>query len=216
MRPSAGLYAILDPSHTRGRDPRVIADAILAGGCARLQLRAKDLGAGALVTLARELAPRCRAAGVPLVINDRPDVARVVGADGVHLGRDDLPVSDARALLGAAFEIGRSTHTPAEARDLAGAGVDLIAFGPLFETSSKPDAEPVVGLEALREVCRAASHPVVAIGGLTLENAPSVREAGAHFGAAISAVCGAQDPRAAAAALHAALGGQPPSASERT
>jgi len=126
-------------------------------------------------------------------------------ADGLHLGQDDLAVADARTVLGDRVEIGLSTHSLAQGQEAV--GVDLIAFGPVFATSSKLDTDPVVGTERLARFCEAASRPVVAIGGVNLERAPAIWAAGASFGAAISALCAADDPEATARAMHAALGG---------
>ncbi|MBX3269221.1 MAG: thiamine phosphate synthase [Sandaracinaceae bacterium] len=203
-----GLYAIVDPAATRGRDPERIAAAILAGGCARLQLRAKDGADRARLALAERLRARCAAAGVPFVVDDRADLAALVGADGLHVGLDDLPIAAARRIVGG-IEIGRSSHDPAQARQAERDGADLVAFGPVFETASKSAPDPVVGLDALAAVCAGARRPVVAIGGITLERAPAIRDAGAAFGAVISALCAADDPELAARALHHALGGAP-------
>ncbi len=207
MVPARGLYAIVDPAATRGRDPERVAQAILAGGCARLQLRVKDGSDHARLALAVRLSQRCADAAIPFVMNDRADLALLAGADGLHLGQDDLLISDARRLVGGR-EIGRSTHDPAQAREAVREGADLVAFGPVFATASKAAPDPVVGLEGLAAVCRESPRPVVAIGGITLRSAPSVRAAGAALGAVISAICSAEDPEAAARALHVALGGE--------
>lgn len=207
MLETRGLYAIVDPACCRGRDPEAVAAAILAGGCALLQLRAKDLADGALLGLARRVGARALAAGVPFVLNDRADLASLVGASGLHLGQDDLPIAEARRLVGPAMAIGRSTHDPAQARAAIEEGADVVAFGPVFETASKARPDPVVGLEQLAEVCRLSARPVVAIGGVTVERAGEIVRAGARWGAAISAICAADDPEAASRALHAALGG---------
>jgi len=200
-----GLYAIVDPELCLGRDPVAVAAAILSGGCAVLQLRAKHLPDPDLELLARSVLSACRAHGVPFVVNDRPELALRVGAAGVHLGQGDMPIAQARALLGSELAIGLSTHDLAQARSAQAAGADLIGFGPIFATTSKRDPDPVVGVHGLREVCRALSIPVVAIGGITPHNAAEVTAAGPALAAAISALCGAESPRAAAAALHAAL-----------
>jgi thiamine-phosphate pyrophosphorylase len=206
--PRPGLYAIVDPDHTAGRDPLRVARAILEGGCALLQLRAKRLGDGAFVALARAMAEACREAGVPFVVNDRADVARLAGAQGLHLGQDDLPVTAARGLLGEETLIGVSTHDRAQARQAHGLPVDLIGFGPVFATRTKDDPDPVVGLETLAAVARGASVPVVAIGGITLDTARAAAGAGARWVASIAAVCGAEDPRAAAQAMDAEASGE--------
>jgi len=202
-----GLYAIVDPAATGERDPERVAAAVLAGGCARLQLRWKDASDGERLRLARRLAEQCRLAGVPFVMNDRPDLAHLCGADGLHLGQGDLSVEDARKIVGETTEIGLSTHDVDQARRAAELGVDLLAFGPIYTTTSKLDPDPVVGIASLARICEGASRPVVAIGGVTLERAPAIREAGAAFGAAISAICAADDTESTARALHAALGG---------
>lgn len=202
-----GLYAIVDPSVAPDRDPERLAAAILAGGCARLQLRAKSGPDRALLSLARRLRARCAEAGVPFVINDRADLAVLAGADALHLGQDDLPVAEARRIVGP-MEIGRSTHDEAQLDAAVDDGADVLAFGPIFETSSKASPDPVVGLDRLQAVCARAPLAVVAIGGLTVDNAAAVREAGATWGAAIGSLCHADDPAAAARAMHAALGGR--------
>lgn len=205
MHGSRGLYAIVDPAFCRGRDPRAVAAAILAGGCAVLQLRAKSLDDASLASLAHALARQCADAGVPFVVNDRPDLALRVGAAGVHLGQGDMPVEQARALVGETLAIGLSTHGLGQAGEAQARGADLIGFGPVFATASKPDAEPVVGLDRLRAACSAVAIPLVAIGGVTLENVTQVAAAGAPMAAAISALCAADDPSAVARAMHAVL-----------
>jgi thiamine-phosphate diphosphorylase len=200
-----GLYAILDPAFCRGRDPLHVAQEILRGGCGVLQLRAKDRTPEQLEPLARALARRCADAGVPFVVNDLPALARDVGAAGVHLGQTDMPLASARALVGESLRIGLSTHDLAQARAAAASGADVIGFGPVFATTSKPDADPVVGVAGLRAACAAVPVPVVAIGGIALHNAAEVAAAGAPLAAAISALCQADDPAAAAGALHRAL-----------
>lgn len=207
MIETRGLYAIVDPACCRGRDPEVVSAAILEGGCAVLQLRAKALSDLALLGLSRRIAARARAAGVPFVVNDRADLAVLVSAGGLHLGQDDLPIAEARRLVGPSVALGRSTHDRAHARAAIEEGADVVAFGPVFETASKARPDPVVGLEELAEVCRLSGRPVVAIGGVTAERAAAIVRAGARWGAAIAAICGADDPREAARALHAALGG---------
>jgi thiamine-phosphate diphosphorylase len=202
-----GLYAIVDPEHCRSRDPIAVAERILTGGCAVLQLRAKRLADAELEALARQIGALCRARGVLFVVNDRPQIAMRAGADGVHLGQRDQPIEQARALCGDRLAIGVSTHDLAQARDAARRGADLIGFGPVFATASKRDPDPVVGVHGLREVCAAVSIPVVAIGGIALANAAEVAGAGVQLGAAIAALCGAEDPCEAAHRLHAALGG---------
>jgi len=197
-----GLYAIVDPDLAAGRDVRDLAGEILAGGCGVLQLRAKGRAPRALLPLARELAEMAGDARVPFVVNDHVEIAQAVGAAGVHLGQDDLPVASARRLLDPGVAVGLSTHdlTQVQAGDRAGA--DLLGFGPVFPTRSKARPDPVVGLAGLRAACRATARPVVAIGGLTDETVGEAAAAGAPLVAIIRALAVAPDPRATAAALH--------------
>ncbi|MEQ9075956.1 MAG: thiamine phosphate synthase [Sandaracinaceae bacterium] len=204
MLEEPGLYAIVDPTACGERDPERVAEAILRGGCALLQLRMKHGPDAPRLALARRLAARCRAHGVPFVLNDRADLAALTPA-WLHLGQDDLPIAEARRLVDA--PIGRSTHDEAQARAAVAEGADLIAFGPVFDTRGKDAPDPTVGLDRLADVCAASPLPVVAIGGLTLERAPRVAATGARWGAAIGALCRADDPETAARALHLALGG---------
>jgi len=209
LREARGLYVLIDPEHTRGREPEAIARAALAGGCAVLQLRSKHLADGARLALAERLCVLARAAGVPFVMNDRADLALLAGAEGLHLGQDDVPLPAARRLA-PALTLSLSTHSLAQALEGARLGADLLGFGPVFPTRSKALAEPVVGLATLAEVVRSVSVPVIAIGGLTLSNAAEVARTGVRLGAVISAVGEADDPEQAARALHAALGGPRP------
>ena len=199
-----GLYVILDPEHCAGRDALWVAEQALRGGCAALQLRAKQMPDAARLRLARALKQRCSDAGVPFWVNDRLDIALLCDADGLHLGQDDVPLSDARKLWGDR-PLGLSTHTLPQASTAQMAGADVIGFGPIFATRSKLAADPAVGLPGLREACTRVSRPVVAIGGITLEHAADIRRAGASCAAVIGAVCGAPDPARAAAELHRAL-----------
>jgi thiamine-phosphate pyrophosphorylase len=179
------LYAIIDAE--AAERPLDLARWSLRSGCAMLQLRAKRLEDRRLIELAREIRTACAEAAIPFVVNDRPDIARMVGADGVHLGQDDLAVGDARRVVGN-MEIGVSTHNLEQAIRAEGDGADLIAFGPVFGTMTKENPDPVVGLESLGRVCRAVSRPVIAIGGITPENAAEAFRAGARYIAVISAL----------------------------
>jgi thiamine-phosphate pyrophosphorylase len=193
-----------------GRDPLLFAERVLAAGALfALQLRAKSAPSRVVLELARALAPRCARAGVPFYVNDRPDLAWLAGAAGVHVGQDDLTVAEARR-VGAGLAVGLSSHDEAQAAQALAQGVDYLAFGPVFATGSKHHPDPVVGTERLaRVVAEAGSTPVVAIGGITLARAPQVRAAGAAAGAVIAALTSAPDDEvtARARALHEALGG---------
>jgi thiamine-phosphate pyrophosphorylase len=194
-----GLYAIVDPDQTNGRDPVAVTEAILRGGAAIVQLRAKSLGDDAHLALARRLAVMCRQAGVPFVLNDRADLAVLADADGVHLGQGDLSLADARAIIGTRF-IGRSTHDLVQVD--AESGADMLGFGPIFATGTKENADPVVGIEGLRQAVARTTLPVVAIGGITLARLPDVLSTGVPLVAAISAVTRADDVETSARALH--------------
>jgi thiamine-phosphate diphosphorylase len=179
------LYAIIDLE--AAVEPIGLAERALAAKCAWLQLRAKKTDDRTLLEAARELKRRCARAGVPFVVNDRADLAKLVDADGLHLGQDDLRIEDARRVVGA-LSIGLSTHSLEQAREAEAAGADLIAFGPIFDTKTKANPDPTVGIERLRRVRAVVSKPIVAIGGINPENARETLGAGADYVAAISAL----------------------------
>ena len=179
------LYAIIDAE--TANDPLALARRATNAGCAMLQLRAKRLDDRSFVALAEELRTLCTKARASFVVNDRADIARIVRADGLHLGQDDLTIADARRVVGQ-MQIGVSTHDPDQARRADAEGADLIAFGPIYETQTKDDPDPVVGLDTLGLVCREVTRSVVAIGGITPENAEKTLQAGATYVAVISAL----------------------------
>ncbi len=208
------LYAIVDVDVclAAGRTPEAVAAALLRGGARLLQIRAKQLGAGAFLDLVLRVAPMAAAAGATLIVNDRVDVARTAGL-GVHLGQTDLPVADARRLLGPDAVIGRSTHTPAQLEAALADAVTYVAYGPVFATATKADPDPVVGLDGIRAAAAraaAAGRPLVAIGGITIETARAVTAAGATAVAVISdLVRGTDDPEARCRRFLWALGDDP-------
>jgi thiamine-phosphate pyrophosphorylase len=167
---------------------------LIEGGATFVQLREKHLSPREFYSEAEEALKVARASGAKLIVNDRADVALALGADGVHLGQDDMPPRAARALLGERAVIGFSTHSVEQAIAAARMPVDYIAVGPVFETKSKENPDPVVGLEGLRRV-REAVGPVtlVAIGGVTRENGPSALAAGADSVAVISVLLSPED-----------------------
>jgi thiamine-phosphate pyrophosphorylase len=190
------LYPIADADACG--DVLALIDAILAGGAQLLQLRAKHVATGELVALARAAQRRTARAGALLIVNDRADVAKLVGAAGVHLGQEDLSPAAARAILGPGKVIGFSTHNLAQAEAAAAAReIDYVAFGPVFATTSKRDADPVQGLAALAAIRARCARPLVAIGGIDRSTLPQVRAAGADAGAVIGAIATASDPSAA-------------------
>ena len=183
----SGLYAVLDVDAVaaRGLDAALVAEAMLDGGAAALQLRAKRLGTRPLLAHAEVLAALAASFGVPFFVNDRVDVALAVGA-GVHLGQSDLPVACLRRIA-PATPVGLSTHTLDQLRAALAACPTYVAFGPVLPTRSKADAEPVVGLDGVRAAAAlAAGTPLVAIGGLAASHAAAARSAGASMVAAIS------------------------------
>jgi thiamine-phosphate pyrophosphorylase len=195
------LYVITDARLSRGRTHLdVVRDAIL-GGATVVQYREKGATTRRMVEEARALLELCREAGVPLIINDRVDVALAVGADGVHLGVDDMPVGIARRLLGPDKLIGHSPETLEQVRASEADGADYLGVGSVFGTATKPDAGPPIGLVGLERVIAAVSIPVVGIGGITAQNAAQVIRAGAAGAAVISAVVAAEDVEAAARRL---------------
>ena len=198
------LYVILDADASRGRDLAWIADLAIQGGADVLQLRDKTALAKPLGETATRLLKLTRAAKIPLLINDRADVAAAVGADGVHLGQDDLPVEVARRLLGPRALIGCSTHSLEQAAATERQGVDYLAVGPIFSTPTKPDY-PSVGLSVIQQVTAHIRTPLVVIGGIDSHTLPSVLSAGATCVAVVRAICGAEHPREAAHELKQTL-----------
>jgi thiamine-phosphate pyrophosphorylase len=201
------LYAIIDPVQGSGRSAIELAAALLDAGTRLVQLRDKQASTGELYVTAHQVGERVREAGGIFLVNDRADVARAVEADGVHLGQDDLPVESARAVLGPGKLIGYSTHHLKQVIEADRSTADYIAFGPIFATASKENPDPVVGLEGLREARKATRKPLVAIGGITLENARAVIEAGADSVAVIRGLVGAPDVRLRAEELLHRLSG---------
>lgn len=199
------LYAIVDPLGRPDVDPVALGERLLAGGARVLQLRCKDAATGALADAARELVRRAHAHGAKLLVNDRVDVASLAGADGVHLGQEDLPVEAARRILGPDRWIGLSTHDFDQAIAADAGGADYLGFGPIFATATKATGYDPRGLEALVAVRARVTKPIVAIGGITLETAPHVLAAGADAVAMIGALAGAADPEARVRACLAIL-----------
>ena len=193
--PLPPLYPIIDIDlcRMRGRDPIALALALAEGGARIVQVRQKSPGTGALLTLCRELVTAAHGAGMRVIVNDRADIAVMAGADGVHIGQDDLPAAAVRRIAGTAAIIGLSTHTPAQVNDACAADVDYIAVGPIFRTATKDTGYEARGLDLVRYAA-GCGRPVVAIGGITLANAASVIEAGASSVAVISDLLVAADP----------------------
>jgi len=187
------LYAIFDPSQSRGRPLRAILRDLLAGGIAIIQLRAKETAAKEFLVLAREIRGLTRPAGCLFIVNDRLDIALAAGADGVHLGQEDLPLAIARKLMGREKIIGISTHDLAQAKEAEQGGADYIGFGPIFGTFTKDTGYSPRGAAMLKEIRQAVKIPIVAIGGINDTNVAQVWEAGADAAAIISDLMGADD-----------------------
>lgn len=183
------LHAIVDVdcAERAGWRPLDLARAFLDGGATFLQLRAKSLSSAALLDLADALVRAAAGYHASVIVNDRADVAKLAGASGVHVGQDDLPPADARALLGAEAIVGYSTHSVAQVIEAVVQPVSYIAVGPVFGTRTKNTGYTAVGLELVAAArSAAAGRPIVAIGGITLDTAPAVLDAGASQLAIIS------------------------------
>jgi thiamine-phosphate pyrophosphorylase len=205
VKPNWTLYFVADRDALPGRQLLETAQAALRGGATAVQLRDKSGSARELLELGRALLALTCAAGVPLIVNDRLDVALALGADGVHVGQDDLPAREVRRLLGSERILGVSAGTVAEARQAQADGADYLGAGDLFGTPSKPDAGLPIGLPGLAAIAGAVPLPVVGIGGITEANAASVTATGAAGVAVISAITRSLDPEAAARRLRETL-----------
>ncbi|MCC6629910.1 MAG: thiamine phosphate synthase [Chloroflexi bacterium] len=191
------LYLLLDTGLLAGRDPLVLARSALVGGVTVVQLRAKEWPAGRVYALANALVPLTRDHGVAFLVNDCADIALAAGADGVHLGVDDLPVAAARRLMPDGL-IGYSPEGAADARRAVADGATYLGVGPFAATQTKPDAGPAIHATGLSDIVTAVTVPVVAIGGLTVANVGAALAAGAAGVVIGSAILGAADPEAAA------------------
>ena len=202
MRPMGGLHVIVDLN--RPDELEVVRDA-LAGGADIIQLRCKSGGLSEMREPARRVRAATEAAGKLLIVNDRLDLAMDIRADGVHLGPDDMPVSQARRLADPEFIVGASAGRVETARAAEAAGADYLGVGPVYMTTSKADARPVIGLDGLAAVCEAVTIPVFAIGGIDIDRLPAVMRTGAVGAAVISALAHAADVREAVAQMRQIL-----------
>ena len=206
------LYVILDAgmlTEPAGETAQKLMDA----GVKLLQYRAKNAPARELWTDSRAIAEAARRAKCTFIANDRPDVAYLAGADGVHVGQDDLDVEQVRKLVGPDRWVGVSTHNLEQFRKAAATSADYIAVGPIYQTSSKANPDPVVGTDLLRHVRAVTEKPIVAIGGITLERCTDVISAGADSVAVISDILKANDPAGMAREFIRRLGAAKPAAS---
>jgi thiamine-phosphate pyrophosphorylase len=187
------VYPITDKRLSGRATHLAILKELIRGGATWVQIRDKDTPVRELLADLQRCVEFSARHAVQLLVNDRCDLVMTCGAAGVHLGQDDLPPAGARRVLGSGRIIGYSTHTLRQVRASEPLPVDYIGFGPIYTTSTKAAADPVVGLARLRRVCREASRPVVAIGGIGLDQVREVLEAGAASAAVISALMRAQD-----------------------
>ena len=187
------LYAIFDLGYVESSAALKTVEALVRGGIDLLQLRAKNSSVSAIEKLAKDLHAIMAQHGVPLIINDHPEIARRVRAEGVHLGQDDMPIAEARKIVGADCAVGKSTHSLDQAIRAFYEGADYIGFGPLFATPTKPDYPPI-GLDEIRKAHEAVRIPIFCIGGIKLDNLPKVIEAGARRVVIVSGLLQASDP----------------------
>ena len=204
-------YLVTQESLSAGRSTDEIVAAAIEGDIDAVQLREKNRSARERYELGGRLREATAAEGVDLIVNDRVDLAAAIDADGVHLGQSDLPVSAAREILGDHATVGVSVSTVSEARLAAISGADYLGVGAVYGTTSKPDADTAdegLGLDRLADIVESVKIPVVAIGGITPDNAADPIAAGATSVAVISAITAADDPAAAARTLRAAVVGK--------
>ncbi len=206
MKPGVvSLMLVTDRRLSRGRETAWIVREAVAGGATCVQLREKNADTREFLAEARAVKAALEGTGVPLIINDRVDVALAAGADGVHLGQQDLPIADARRLVPQGWIIGVSAESVEDAVRAERDGADYVGASPVFATPTKTDTAPPLGLDGLRAIRATVTIPVVAIGGIHAGNAHAVREAGADGLAVVSAIMGAEDPRRVAATLRAVI-----------
>ena len=197
-----GVYLVTDRGLCRNRSLQDIVLQAVQGGAAYVQLREKDLSTRDFVEEAIAIKKLLLPFHVPLIINDRIDVALACGADGVHIGQEDMPYATARKLMGEKAIIGLSVETWADVEASQNLDVDYIGVSPVFATPTKTDTKEPWGLEGLRKIKSFSRHPLVAIGGINESNARTVVKAGADCLAVVSAVCSADDPAAAVIKLN--------------
>jgi len=205
MKHIGRLHILTDTQLQKRFSHSELTEMAIAGGADTIQFRQKHGSTRELIDTAMEMKELCARAGMTFIVNDRIDIAIACDADGVHLGQDDFPIPLARKLLGDEKIIGGSAGNVEEALKCMAEGADYIGFGPVFPTQSKDDAGPATGIEAMRNLLRVVSLPVIAIGGVDPGNVAAIIDAGAHGIAVISAVCCSEDPEAAARILKEAL-----------
>jgi thiamine-phosphate pyrophosphorylase len=195
------LYLVTDRSLSRGRTTLDVVRQAVAGGVTCVQLREKHCSTREFINQARALQPLLKDQRIPLIINDRLDVALAVGADGIHLGQQDMALADARKIVGQTMVIGISAESVADAIRAEQQGADYIGVSPVFATPTKTDTAEALGLEGIQKIRRAVAIPIVGIGGVNQRSAAAVLGAGADGIAVVSAIVSADNPKQAAADL---------------
>lgn len=199
-QPDYSIYLVTDDGCLQGRALIDCVREALEGGVTLVQYRVKTASSAEMYAEALQLKALCDSFNVPLIINDRLDIAMAVGAAGVHLGQDDLPCAAARKILGEDYLIGVSAHNPAEAKAALQSGADYLGCGAVFGTATKADVQKL-GTEGLAAICKAKGLPVVGIGGVTADNYREVRAAGADGAAIVSGILAQPDIRATVKAI---------------
>lgn len=199
-QPDYSIYLVTDDGCLQGRALIDCVREALEGGVTLVQYRAKTASSAEMYAEALQLKALCDSFNVPLIINDRLDIAMAVGAAGVHLGQDDLPCAAARKLLGEDYIIGVSAHNPAEAKTALQSGADYLGCGAVFGTATKADVKKL-GTDGLAAICKAKGLPVVGIGGVTADNYREVRAAGADGAAIVSGILAQPDIRTTVRAI---------------
>ncbi len=202
----ARLYGIIDLGYISAENAVAMARRMAAGGVQVIQLRAKGLAENEIVALARQIAPICDTSQIPFFINDHPGLVVPTGADGAHVGQDDVGVVAARELAGPNALIGKSTHSLDQATSAVAEGADYIGFGPLFANATKPDYPPI-GLNDIRAVHGRVMQPIFCIGGVKHGNLPEILQSGARRVVVVSGILQSDDPEKYCRACRTLLSG---------
>lgn len=195
------LYLVTDRDLSLGRSLVTIVDEAIKGGVTMVQLREKTCSTDEFITLAKQVKQLLTNTNIPLIINDNIEVALAVAAEGLHIGQGDIPYPEARKIMGPKAIIGLSVENNQQAKEANSWDVDYIGISPVFLTSTKIDTAPALGLDGIANIKKLCSHPVVAIGGINMQNIASVISAGANGVAVVSAICSATNPKEAALQL---------------